>query len=861
MGLDKDFVFWEKSTLDLAEMLGSSVDGLSSKEAARRLSLASGQRRFALPSAVRLLLSQFDNFITLILLLSALLSIALKDGMNGVILLCILFLTGLLGFWQEHGAERAVKKLAALVRVTAKVLRDGKPQDIPASAVVPGDVVMLSAGNMIPGDALILEAKDFYADESALTGETFPAEKQAWAVPVSTKDSGRSSTLFLGTHAVSGTAKAMIAAVGDDTRFGEIRSGLADRTRVTNFQLGLTRFSAFLAKITLSLILAIFFFNVFFARPILDSFMFSLALAVGLTPQLLPAIVSVNLAFGARKMAEKRVIVQRLASIENLGSIDILCSDKTGTLTTGQLKFSDALSADGHGNKRTLALALVNAVFQTGFANPLDEAIKESASGIGLSYENWRRIDEVPYDFIRKRLSIMAETPDGKRLCITKGAYKQVTDACSSVELNGETKLLTKERRESLDRQNRIFGENGHRTIAVALKDVGEATVISKDDETEMTFVGFLCFEDPIREDADDLLLGLHKIGISLKIITGDSANVAMTIARQAGIENPRMLTGGDLREMSEAAIQARVQRTDVFAEVEPNQKESIILSMKKRRHIVGYLGDGINDIPALNAADVGISVGGAVDAAKQAADMILLEKDLGVLIEGVAAGRRTFANTMKYIFMATSANFGNMFSMACAAVLMPFLPLLPKQILLTNLLTDLPEMVMSGDNVDRENLGGPQKWDIDFINSFMIRFGLLSSFFDLAIFFVLLRMLGGDAPLVRSGWFVYSVGSAVCAVLLVRTSKPFYRSRTGGLLAAACAGTVSLATLMPYLAVTQELFGFVRLPLSFLAAIGAVIFVYVIAIELTKRFFYPKKNRRRRRPARDLDRYRSWFA
>lgn len=854
--MDKIFDFWDKSPRELAETLDSSAGGLSSAEAARRLAAASGRRaRPALPPSLRLLLSQFNNFITLILLLSALLSIALKDRTNGVIILCILLITGFLGFWQERGAERAVKKLAEMVSVTARILRDGQPVEIPAAAVVPGDVVILSAGDMIPGDALVLEAKDFFADESALTGETFPAEKRAGPT-AGDRPGDRANALFFGTHAVSGTAKAMVAAVGADTRFGEIKGSLSAEPRTTDFQLGLMRFSAFLAKITLSLILAIFFFNVFFHRPILESFMFSLALAVGLTPQLLPAIVSVNLAYGARRMADKRVIVQRLASIENLGSIDILCSDKTGTLTTGRIQLRDSVDADGGYSERALACALVNAVFQTGFANPLDEAVKTAAAAAGLSHESWRRVDEVPYDFIRKRLSIMVEVSRGKRLCITKGAYKQIAAACTSVERGGEPGALTPEIRESMDSLFRDFGENGRRAIAVAVRDMGAAATLSKDDERDMTFVGFLSFEDPIKEDADDLLLGLREIGISLKIITGDSAGVAETVARQAGLKNPRVVTGSELRERSGAALPALAQKTDVFAEVEPNQKESIILALRKRGHTVGYLGDGINDIPALNAADVGISAGGAVDAAKQAADMILLERDLGVLIDGVVAGRRTFANTMKYIFMATSANFGNMFSMACAAVFLPFLPLLPKQILLTNLLTDMPEMAMSGDNVDPESLHRPQKWDIDFIRAFMIRFGLLSSCFDLITFFVLLRAPGGGPSVVRTGWFVYSVISAVAAVLLMRTAKPFFRSRPNKPLAAACAAAAAAAAAMPYLAVTRGIFGFIRLPLSFFAYIAAIVLAYTVSVELTKRFFYPKKGRGRRRRAKGFDHY-----
>lgn len=841
--MDGDDVFRDKSPRALAERLGSSGEGLSSAEAEKRYSaVSSRQRRFALPPAVRLLLSQFNNFITLILLFSAVLSIALKDTANGAIIICILVLTGLLGFWQERGAEQAVKKLSEMVHITARVLRDGNQVEVPAETVVPGDVVILSAGDMIPGDAVVLKAKDFFVDESALTGETFPAEKRAAPDAAGAAPGDNSDRLFFGTHTVSGTGRAMVTAVGADTRFGAIKNRLGKGVRMTDFQRGIIRFSALLAKVTLSLILAIFFFNVFFDRPVLDSFMFSLALAVGLTPQLLPAVVSVNLAYGARKMAVKRVIVQRLASIENFGSIDILCSDKTGTLTTGRIKLKEVSDCEGSDSEQVLTYALANAVFQTGFANPLDAAVKSAAEERGISAGNWRPVDEVPYDFIRKRLSVMAESPDGRRFCITKGAYRQIMAVCPSAVIGGEVKPLTAELKEALDKRFDEFGDNGCRVIAVAVKEMNGAGVLTREDEAGMAFAGFLGFEDPIKEDADNLIEDMRKIGVSLKIISGDSGNVARTVARQAGIENPRVLTGSEIGELGEAAISALAEKTDVFAEVGPNQKESIILAFKKRGHVVGYLGDGINDIPALNAADVGISVDGAVDAARQAADMILLEKDLSVLIEGVLAGRRTFANTMKYIFMATSANFGNMFSMACAAVFIPFLPMLPKQILLTNLLTDLPEMAMSGDNTDEEDLNEPQKWNLGFIRSFMIRFGLLSSFFDLLTFFILLYVLKGDAAFVRTGWFVSSVVSAVLAVMLIRTRKPFYRSRPSKLLMAACAAAIAAAVAMPYLPVARELFGFVRLPLSFLAAVAVIVIAYMASVELMKRFFYPGK-------------------
>lgn len=834
-------VFWDKSPEALAQSLGSSSGGLSTAEAEERLArIARGHRRFTMPPTLKLLLSQFNNFIMLILLCSAILSIALKDTTNGIIILCILILTGLIGFWQERGAERAVKELTAMVHVTARIIRDGIPAEVPAEIVVPGDIVMLSAGDMIPGDSLVFEAKDLFVDESTLTGETFPAEKRPGLVKTEARQAERVNALFFGTHVVSGTGRAIIAAVGENTQFGAIKDRLGVMTRKTDFQRGLFKFSAFLAKITLSLVLSIFSFNVFFNRPILDSFMFSLALAVGLTPQLLPAIVSVNLAHGARKMAAKKVIVQRLASIENFGSMDMLCSDKTGTLTTGKIRLKDALDAGGDSVKQVLSYALANAAFQTGFVNTLDAAIKTAAENDGVSVDGWQRVDEIPYDFERKRLSVMAKNPDGRQLCITKGAYRQIISLCASVECGAEIKPLTAETLELLNQRFAEFGEGGLRTIAIATKDMGSATGLTRADEKDLTFRGFLAFEDPIKEDVNDVILELQKYGVELKIITGDNASVATTIARQAGFENPRVMTGSDIASKNIYSLAALAQETDVFAEIEPSQKENIIRALKERGHVVGYLGDGINDIPALNVADVGLSVDSAIDAAKQAADMILLEKNLSVLLEGVEAGRRTFANTMKYLFMATSANFGNMFSMACAAVWLPFLPLLPKQILLTNLLTDMPEMTLSKDSVDPENILRPQQWDIGFIRSFMLRFGILSSVFDLLTFYVLLHFLKGNAALVRTGWFIESVVSAVMVVLLVRTRRPSFLSRPHKMLVATCAGSAAVAMLLPYTAIGRDLFNFVKLPPLFLIAVALIVLAYMAAVELMKYYFYP---------------------
>ena len=840
--MDKKTIFWDKTQDVLFLELESGLGGLSSDAAKTRLEEANRRhRRFILPAPLRLFLGQFKSFITLILLFSALLSIALSDATDGVIILCILFITALLGFWQEHGAEQAVKKLIALVHVTALVLRDGETVSIPLEDVVPGDVVLLSAGDLVPGDCLVLDTKDLFVDESALTGETFPSEKQKGVVDAAAPIASRTNVLYLGTHIVSGTGKALVVGVGEDTEFGEIQKRLTLNLKKSDFQQGLAKFGAFLAHITFALVVGIFFLNVYFHRPVLESLLFSLALAVGLTPQLLPAVVSVNLAWGARAMAAKKVIVRRLDSIENFGSMDVLCSDKTGTLTSGKIHLKQALNGGGSEDPYVFHLGFINAAFQTGFVNPLDIAIKDAAIASGLSLSGWEKLDEIPYDFTRKRLSILAKSPEGEVVCVTKGAFAQIIDVCTSL-VNKENAVqfpLSDDEKERLKLLFNTFGDKGFRAIAVAIKRMVVGTsVLLRQEEEDMIFVGFLIFEDPIKEDTAEVIAELKKSGINLKMITGDNARVAKTIALQAGMIEPQILTGLEIQAASDGALIALAAKTDVFAEVEPNQKERLVLALRKSGHVVGYMGDGINDISALNAADIGISVDSAVDAAKQTADIILLEKSLNVLLDGVFYGRRTFANTMKYIYMATSANFGNMFSMACAALFLPFLPLLPKQILLTNILTDLPEMTMSSDNVDLESMAMPQRWDIKYIRDFMLRFGLLSSVFDIMTFAVLLY-LKATPDLIRTGWFVESVVSAVLIVLLVRTRKPFYKSRPHGMLVVACACSIIFAVLLPFTALGHNLLGFVPLPTVFLVAVGVIVLLYMISVEILKHFFY----------------------
>jgi Mg2+-importing ATPase len=670
--------FWSVPAPEVLARLGTTAEGLSSAEAGARrerweANRLAPRKRTDIPG---LLLSQFSSPIVLILIGAAALSIFLHDATDAAIILAIVLASGLLGFWQERGAAGAVERLLALVEVKADVLRDGSPHEVPVADVGPGDVVLLSAGATVPGDCLILEARDLFVDEASLTGETFPVEKALGVVSVETPLSRRTNALFMGTHVVSGSAKAVVVATGKQTEFGKVSERLKLRPPETDFEHGLRRFGFLLLEVTLLLVIGIFAFNVYLHRSVVESFLVALALAVGLTPQRLPAIVSVNLAHGAKRMADCKVIVKRLASIENFGSMNVLCSDKTGTITEGIVTLRAACDLAGNESDRVRLFAYLNASFETGFTNPIDAAIRDN---LRVDTSAWHKLDEIPYDFVRKRLSILAAGPSGN-VMITKGALASVLDVCTVARSAAGTDVPLLSVRKEIDAKLAEFSNEGSRTLGVAFKDLGSAAHIGRDVEAGMTFLGFLVFYDPPKPGIAATVAQLRDLGVHLKVITGDNALVAAHVASEVQLGEERVLSGRELATMSDAALLGRVGDVDVFSEVEPNQKQRIIVALRKAGNVVGYMGDGINDAPALHAADVSLSVDSAVDVAKEAADIVLLERDLKVLVDGVREGRRTFANTLKYVLMATSANFGNMFSMAGASLVLPFLPLLPKR-------------------------------------------------------------------------------------------------------------------------------------------------------------------------------------
>jgi Mg2+-importing ATPase len=832
------FSYWSKTVDEVITSLHSSGNGLSEKDAQEILrgvgpnSIKSKER----VTPLGLFLNQFKSPIVLILIFATIVSAFLGDWADASIILLIVVGSALLSFFQEYNANSAAEKLRGQISLKTDVLRDGKPVSIPTEEIVPGDLVLLSAGSLIPADGLVLEAKDFFVNQAVLTGETFPVEKKPGTVSENAGLSERTNVVFMGTSVRTGNAKVLIVETGLHTAFGQIADRLNLRPPETEFERGIRRLGYLLTEVMLLLVLSIFAFNVFFHKPILDSLLFSVALAVGLTPQLLPAIININLSKGSQAMAQRGVIVRRLESIENFGSMDILCTDKTGTLTQGVVQLDGALDINGNPSEKVQVYAFLNAHFQTDLPNPLDDAIVQAgAEGV----EEYLKVDEIPYDFVRKRLTIVVRQKDNEPFLVTKGALENVLAVCSQVQTSDGEISFAQDQQAEVGKRFVAWSAQGYRVLGVAVKTVPEQEhSYSPKDERQMTFVGFLLFFDPPKEGVQKAITALEQLGVTLKIITGDNHLVARHTGEVIGLGNFRVLSGSELDHLRDEALWHAVEETTIFAEVDPNQKERIILALKKRGHVVGYMGDGINDAPSLHSADVGISVNNAVDVAKQAADLVLLEQDLDVLREGIVQGRKTFANTLKYVFMATSANFGNMFSVAGASLFLPYLPMLPKQILLINFLTDLPEMTIASDNVDDVLVQQPRRWDIRFIRRFMLIFGPLSSFFDFATFGVLLWLMKANETAFHTGWFIESVLSAGLVVFAVRTRLPFMRSKPSRGMLGMTLLVAAIALALPYTPLSG-LLDFKPLPLTYLLLIFGIVALYFVSAEMTKRWFY----------------------
>jgi Mg2+-importing ATPase len=843
--------WWTKDAAALAATLGSGVGGLSAGQAAAALRTVGPNtvEDTSGASTLKLALRQFESPLVLILIFAAGVSFALRQWVDGSIVLAIVLGSTLLGFYQEYRASAAVAELKQRLVLTCQVIRDGTPQVVPMQAVVPGDLVLLAAGNLIPADGAIVEASNFLVSEASLTGESFPVEKRPGIMPVDAPAATRTNSVFLGASVRSGTAKVIVVETGRRTAFAAIAARLSARQPETDFARGVRQFGMLLLRVMVVLVLFVLTVNLLLHRSLIESLLFAVALAVGLSPELLPAIVSVTLAAGARAMSQHGVIVRRLDAIENLGSMDILCTDKTGTLTEGTIVLEAALDADSRPADVVRELAFLNATFEAGIENPLDAAIVAAGKAAALTTLDFSKVAEIPYDFSRRRLTVVVArqaTPDA-HMMITKGAFSNVLDCCSLLERGNAEIPLTPEIRAGLDAVFAAKGAEGFRVLAVATRKLAAQPNYPPDAEQAMTFQGFLVFVDPPKPEARRMIEDLAQLGIRIKVISGDNRYITAHLAQSVGLDAKAILTGEELAKLSDAALWHRAPRTDLFVEIDPQQKERVVRALQRAGHSVGYLGDGINDAPALYAADVGFSVVEAVDVARESADIILLSRNLDVLRSGIEGGRRTFANTLKYISITTSANFGNMISMALAAPLLPFLPLLAKQILLNNFLSDLPSIAIASDNVDADRLTEPQRWDVGQIRRFMIVFGLISSVFDLLTFGVLLRVFHAREPVFQTSWFIISLLTELAVVLVLRTRKPAWRSKPSRLLLWSTIAVIVMTFAIPFLGPVSSAFGFVPLLPMELAAAAGIVLAYIAATEATKRWFYRPGGRQRR--------------
>ncbi|MBX4927888.1 magnesium-translocating P-type ATPase [Rhizobium binae] len=843
--------YWSMPAASVLAELHSGEAGLSASDAARRLK-ESGPNALDKErslSALTVLARQFRSPLVLILVVAAAISASLGEAHEAIIITLIVLASCLLGFFQEYGASQATEKLKQRLSHKTTAVRDGIEIVIRSDEVVPGDVLHLSAGSLIPADGVILEARDLNVSEAVLTGETFPVVKRPGIAEAGAPLSRRNNVVFAGTSVRSGTACVLIVKTGMQTEFAAIAASLDRQVPETEFSQGIRRFGLLMTEIMFVMVILVFFANALLGRPLIDSILFSLALAVGLTPELLPAIISVTLARGARAMAANGVIVRRLEAIENLGSMDVLCTDKTGTLTEGVIHLDAWLDPTGQPSNDVLMLARLNATLQSGLPNPLDEAIA-AAAATSPREQSFVKRDEFPYDFTRKRLSVIVASPEGETVLICKGAIDKVLDICGSVRDAGKEISLDAERRGAIEEKFRSWSTEGFRVLGLATRRLISPVPNGRSDEAGLCFEGFLLFLDPPKQGIEQCLADLAKRGITVKIISGDNRYVVAHLASAIGLPSSHVLTGADLTHISSQALAAKAAHTDLFAEIDPNQKERIVRALRSRGHVVGYLGDGINDAPALHEADIGISVDSAVDVAREAADVVLLKRDLSVLVQGVDDGRTTFANTMKYISITTSANFGNMISMALASIALPFLPLLAQQVLLNNFLSDIPSFAIATDNVDEEDRRRPRHWEIGSVGRFMITFGLVSSLFDLLTFAFLIFLAGAGEQRFQTAWFVESLLTELLIVFIIRTRKRFWQSRPSRLLAALSALIVSMTFALPFLPIGRW-FGFVPLPVPTLLALLAISVMYLLASERTKHWFFEREDRGRLHPDR----------
>ncbi len=809
-------------------------DGLTSAEARDRLDrhgpnevAANGSRPL-----LRELLAPFLNPLAVVLLAAAVVSAVVGDATGAGLIVVIVVAGAALNLAQTWRSARAVRQLREGIAPTATVLRDGQWVELPTRAVVPGDVIRLGAGDLVPADAWLVTARDVHVQQAALTGESLPAEKEAHPDPpdrpARPDDAG---AVFLGTSVVSGTATARVVATGRATAFGEVAARLAERAPETEFDRGTRRFGVFITQTVFVLVLGVLLVNAVQGRDALQSLLFAVALAVGLTPEFLPLITAVTLARGAVRMARQKVVVKHLAAIQNLGSMDVLCSDKTGTLTAGEMTLGRSTGPFGEPCDRAVALAAVNSRFETGVKSPLDAAILAARPADAGDY---RKVDEVPFDFERRRLTVVVDGPDGRQL-ITKGSPEGVLVCCTHVESEGRVAPLDDDARARFVATYQAFGCEGLRLLAVAYRQAPEQAAYRVADEAGLVLVGLVAFADPPRPDAAAAVRSLARDGVRVVVLTGDNEAVARHVCGQVGLPADRVVLGSEVDGMTDGALGHAAERVAVFARLAPAQKTRVVRALKARGHVVGCMGDGVNDAPSLHAADVGISVSGAVDVAKAAAEVVLLEPGLHVLHGGIVEGRRAFGNVMKYLLMGTSSNFGNMLSMAAAAAFLPFLPMLPAQILLGSLLYDLAQLTIPTDRVDPAYVRKPRRWDVGLIRRFMLVLGPVSSLFDFLTFFALLHLFHASAELFHTGWFVESLVTQTLVLFVIRTGGSPLRSRPSRALTATVLAVAAVAVALPYSPLAGPL-GFVPLPAGYLAFVAAATAAYLGLVEVAKR-------------------------
>lgn len=827
--------FWQTPKNDLYRVLGSGPDGLSQVEAERRLAIFGANRADASQSrsVLRKLGQRLWNPLIAMLLAAALVSGLSGDVGSFAIIASVLSLSLTLDIVQEHRAELTAEALRESVAIQADAIRDGKDVTIAVTALVPGDVVKLRLGDLIPADGVVLDARELQVDEVLMTGEPFPAFKTdaPCSTPLPTE---ATNALFAGTSTVGGTGTMLVVRTGGLTRFGAIAAALAASAPPTALEQGVRKLGLLILRLTLFLTLFVLMAHLVAHRPAMESFLFAVALAVGLTPELLPMVTTVTLARGALRMAERKVIVKRLSGIHDLGAMDTLCVDKTGTLTEAKITLEAHVDPQGRRSDRVLSLAYLNSSFQAGIRSPLDHAII-SASGDGI--EGWVRLSEVPFDFERRCLSVLVAR-NGEHMLIAKGAPESILARCVAVEIDGLAHPLDAAWQQKVSDLQDRYAHDGFRLLAVAMRSVppGQQTV-AVGDEAGLTMIGFCVFADPPKQDAASAINALTSLGVTIKILSGDHGAVVSHVARSVGVRADRIMTGSEISELTDAALVARVDDVDLFARIDPDQKRRIIAALRHRNHVVGFMGDGVNDAPAIHAAHVGISVMGATEVARAAADLILLAPDLSVLAAGVREGRRTFANILKYVRMGTSSNFGNMLSMALASIALPFLPLLPLQILLNNLIYDLSEIGIPFDEVDREDVARPEAWNMAGILRFTIVMGMVSSLFDVVTFAVLLKLFEADAALFQTGWFVESISTQILVIFVIRSRRMPWRAKRPHIILTATSVGALIVGVGLALGPWGRLFGFTAPSGAILATIITIAAAYLISAEIAKRF------------------------